>query len=130
MYLTDDFVLIKIVDMQGTCSIIKTGKVDVHFKNWLECNFGFYTCGVLVDSVWDSNIIYQYDPELDALKSSYNIVSLSEMYRYELETRENRVYLHLFIDEENLWCSYIMMWLDETAPKYFWDKVKFIYKNT
>ena len=112
--------------MQGARSIIKEGKVDVHFKNWLECNFGFYTCGVLVDSVWDSNIIYQYDPELDALKSSYNIVSLSEMYRYELETRENCVYLHLFIDEDNLWCSYIMMWLDETAPKYFWDNLDLI----
>ena len=112
--------------MQGARSIIKEGKVDVHFKNWLECNFGFYTCGVLVDSVWDSNIIYQYDPELDALKSSYNIVYMKDISSYEMKNLDGVLHLQFYAEDEVPWCSYEMAWLNETAPKYFWENIDFI----
>ena len=112
--------------MRNKSCIVESGEVNKHFKNWLECNFGFYTSGVLIDSSWDSNVVYQYDPELDALKSSYNNISMKDIFSYEMENLDDVLYLRFYAEDKVPWCSYEMMWLNETAPKYFWDNLDLI----
>lgn len=94
-------------------------KITRNFKTWLECNFGFYTMGVLVDNVWDSNVIYQYDPELDALKSSYNVLNLEDVTEYSFEKYDSTYLLNFYIGDNIPYATFKMCWISETCPNYF-----------
>ena len=99
--------------------IVKRKLIDNHFKSWLECNFGFYSSGILINTCWDSNVIYQYDYETQTLKSSFDDLKLNDMEYYSIEKYERTYILSLF-DEENMkWCSYMMCWISEEIPEHF-----------
>ena len=81
------------------------GKIDENFKSWLSSSFGFYSDRVLVSNDWDSNIIYQYDFELEALKSSYNNIYLSEVDNWSIDFNNDYCFLHLK-SGEHFWASF------------------------
>lgn len=81
------------------------GGIDENFKNWLNFSFGFYSDRVLVSNDWDSNLIYQYDFELEAFKSSYNNIYLSDVDAWSVELNDDFCILNLLAGE-HLWTSF------------------------
>lgn len=92
--------------------------LDKRFRIWLESNFGFYSSGILIDASYDSNILYQYNPETNKLQSSYMNVDLKCCTSYEIIKRNENLFLY-FYSEDVMWSSYMMVWINENAPDYF-----------
>lgn len=92
--------------------------LNKRFKIWLESNFGFYSSGILIDASYDSNILYQYNPETNKLQSSYMNVDLKCCTSYEIIKRNENLFLY-FYSEDVVWSSYMMVWINENAPEYF-----------
>jgi hypothetical protein len=93
------------------------GSVDNFFKNWLECNFGYYTQGLLVDVNWDSTVVYQYDYKLGKLRSTYNEISLDSITGWRIYDDNGELVLALYEDDV-LWCAYVMSWITYNKPDY------------
>lgn len=94
------------------------GSIDIVFKNWLECNFGYYTQGLLVDANWDSTVVYQYDPETDKIRSTFNEVLLKNVNVWRIYQDDNdEFYLGLYWDG-GLWGAFVMSWLTYDKPEY------------
>ena len=99
--------------------ILKEGKADLRFGIWLECNFGFYSMGVLVNAEWDSNVLYQYNAETQIFQSTYNEIRMQDIISYNIEKRPWGLYLNLYGEDDIRWVTFKMAWLDEKAPEYF-----------
>lgn len=99
--------------------ILKEGVVDLKFGVWVECNFGFYTMGVLIDNAWDSNVLYQYNAETQIFQSTYGEYRMRDVISYSIEKRPWGMYLNLYGEDKVRWVTFQMTWLVENAPEYF-----------
>ena len=97
--------------------LICSGDITQKFLVWLECNFGYYTCGVLVDRDWDSNVLYQYDSQVNHLRSSYSDFDLKNINKWKIE-KEFETYILSFYEDDLLWRNYTLSWLNFEKPSY------------
>lgn len=93
----------------------QSGEIDENFKNWLNSSFGFYSGYVLISNDWDSTLIYQYDFELEAFKSSYNNIYLSDVDTWSVECKDGYFVLNLQASE-HLWASFKLYKLQPLTP--------------
>lgn len=105
------------IDLYSKDNIKTEGKVDYKFKLWLDCNFGHYTQGLLIDYYWDSTVVYQYDSKLDKLRSTYNEISLDSITGWRIYNDNRELVLALY-EGDVLWCAYVMCWVTYTKPEY------------
>lgn len=105
---------IKNMDKELICS----GDINQKFLAWLECNFGFYSSGILIDTAWDSNVISQYDSQRNCLRNSYNDFELDKVNKWSITKSKNNAYLLNFYEDELLWAGFELNWLSADKPDY------------
>jgi hypothetical protein len=105
------------IDLYSKDNIKNEGKVDYKFKVWLDCNFGYYTQGLLIDYCWDSTVVYQYDSKLGKLRSTYNEISLDSITDWRIYDDNGELVL-AFYEGDVAWCAYVMSWLIYNKPEY------------
>lgn len=93
-----------------------TGDIDKKFKEWLEFSFGFYSDSALISNDYDSNVLYQYDPELDALVSSYSTLTINNVDNYELIIEKDMATLNLK-QNDTVWYALTCMWFNINPTK-------------
>ena len=98
--------------------LICRGNINQKFLVWLECNFGFYSSGVLIDTAWDSNVISQYDSQRNCLRNSYNDFELDKVNKWSITKSKNGDYLLNFYEDELLWAGFELNWLSSDKPNY------------
>jgi len=81
------------------------GKVDKDFKLFLDANFGYYCNNILVGTEFGSNILFQYDYEVDSLKSSFNEIQLNLVTNWKLSFKSDMLTLSLY-EDDILWCDF------------------------
>lgn len=87
------------------------GKIDKNFKEWLNESFSFYSDGFLIGNIYDSNIHYQYDPELNALVSSFDKNDLKFVDNYIIKIEPDTIIIEL--NEGDIeWYSYTCAWIN------------------
>ena len=106
------------VNFYSDDKLLQEGTVDNKFKVWLECNFGHYTQGLLIDANWDSTVVYQYDAEMDKLRSTFNELSFENVNKWRIYKDDNDdFYIGLYWGG-GLWGAYVMSWLTYEKPDY------------
>ena len=106
------------IDFYSKDKLLLWGVIDRQFKAWLACNFSYYTQGLLVDSSWDSTVVYQYDPETDKLRSTLNEISFNNLNQWRLYKDDNEEFYLSFYWNDIFSHSYIMSWLVYEKPNY------------
>jgi hypothetical protein len=105
------------IDLYSKDNIKTEGNIDSKFKVWLDCNFGYYTQGLLIDYHWDSTVVYQYDYKLGKLRSTYNEISLDSITSWRIYDDNGELVL-AFYEGDVAWCAYVMSWLTYNKPEY------------
>lgn len=104
-----------------------SGKVNQVFKIWLDCNFGFYSQGILLDTAWDVNLIYQFEEKRNALKSWFREAELDKLNKWEIIIDDDNIfYLSLFEDDIE-WFRFQMCWINEKKPDFV--NFEYLFKN-
>lgn len=94
-----------------------SGEINQKFIVWLDANFGFYSQGILVDTAWDVNLIYQFEEKRNALKSWYQEIELSRFNKWEIIIDNDTFYLNLYEDDIK-WFCFQTCWINEKKPDY------------
>lgn len=102
--------------MEKEEATIFKGKIDKNFKQWLDKLFGFYADGFLIGNIYDSNIYYQYDADLNALVSSYDRNYLKYVNNYTIKVESNAITIDLK-DDDTEWYSYTCAWVNLKPSK-------------
>lgn len=106
------------IDFYSSDKLVQEGNINKEFKVWLECNFGYYTQGLLIDANWDSTVVYQYDTEIDKLRSTFNELSFKNVNKWRIYKDDNdEFYIGLYWND-GLWGAYVMSWLTYEKPDY------------
>lgn len=106
------------IDFYSKDNLKYEGIVDKQFKVWLECNFGYYTQGLLVSAVWDSTVVYQYDYEADKICSTFDSLSFQNTTSWRIYEDDNGEFYLSFYWDDALQTSYVMSWLSYKKPDY------------
>lgn len=106
------------VNFYSDDDLLQEGPADNKFKLWMECNFGHYTQGLLIDVHWYSTVVYQYDAEVNKLRSTFNELSFENVNKWRIYKDDNDgLYIGLYWNDA-LWGAYVMSWLTYNKPEY------------
>ena len=106
------------VNFYSDDNLLQEGPIDNKFKLWMECNFGHYTQGLLIDAHWDSTVIYQYDVEMNKLRSTFDELSFENVNKWRIYKDNNDKLYIGFYWNNMLWGTYVMSWLTYNKPEY------------